>query len=563
MSKQSTICMAPCNAGEKCEVRSGDLRQESNVGASAVKLVQSSEPELKNGSLLCDEEVEKLTIEYGRLQCNIVSYLLKTNDPTNYVITEEMESGNLIDENRLIEVKRILAEYRIANSVVLPSENRLTAYAQILFEEDEITDGRFYTEEETAAKHAELVARMCPYHCHEGVIGKITPAQTVEKKHGKKVIKKFWEAGCAWHDHGDSRYPCDKVHFEEEYENETLENTQQNRPQTETESSVAVCRQENRDEVSSTLTTCSTNGNVPRDMSKTASNEPTGLCLGSNIGAGGASEERGQHESDLNLGSVTRKDKKRLEFISRNKDNIEKKDQINDTINDLLEESYGDEYFGEEEEKEQERQEEDHRKKVAIEVEEKFKTFRMFEQRTVFWDSLSKSIEGRMKPLNGELMSLMYKLRRVTQEVQCICNFKRKKYNDCDFEDIAVRQKKIDVIMTRVAELKNIYDGLMERYDGYCKNWKDSLDAELQCMDEIEELMPGRIIGDPEKGIPVHIYEDRASWMMSIKLNVMDEVAKEFLGRPMTVVEEEDLKHSLKILMEHLEKFDRVIKRRK
>jgi type I restriction-modification system DNA methylase subunit len=263
-----------------------------------------------------------------------------------------------------------------------------------------------------------------------------------------------------------------------------------------------------------------------------------------------ASSKRGQRES---LGVCTRGEEKHLNYASKHKHDDSKKDQVNEAICYLEESGLYSEYSEEEEEDEDEVKQKE--KMRAIIVKEKFETFRVFEQRSTFWDALVKSIEGRMKPLNGEMLHLMNKLHGVLQQIHSLCRFKGKA-TEKHFNQIASYQKQYDTITARMVEIKNVYNDLNSRLEKYYKNCQDSLNQEMQYVHEIEELMPGRIDGDPERDILPHVEEDRKRWMIAQKLGALDEVIASFLGRNMTAEERDELLHSQTILMEHLQKFD-------
>ena len=571
----STSNATPCGRGVNSISDRGAV-VNANAGATAVHPLQSSEPELKNGSCLCAEEVARLREEFQAVWTQRDKLSNKFVSDYESVTDNDREAYTRLCSHWR-ELQGILQEYRDVYPLALPSEKQLTTYGQILFEEDEITDGRFYTEEETAAKRAELLARMCPYHCHEGVIGNITPAQTTEKVRGKKVIKTVWKAGCAGHDHGDSKYPCNKVHSGEEYENETLENTQKSVIGT----GVGPVMPDAVEAVGTTIPRALTVGNttseptrivaerlVEQIMSGTALNESTGLCLGSNVDAGGVSTERGQHESNTKLGSLDEEEQDCLNKIDARIDEINKNGlsrNLNKVVNCLVNKAFEGpgECYGELHNPEGDRAEEEGEENKAPYAEVLFRdAFRPFEQRTIFWESLFRSVRGRMLPLNGELHSLMNTLKVIRDELQILIKLSgedQKKHS----KQIENCREKICKIVSRVHEIHDLWIEYSNRCDVYYKNYEDALKHQMYYVDEIENLVPGRINGDPERGINPHVEEDRDIWIRYMKYNMLDVVIKDFLGRYMTEVEKKDLEHSLKVLIEHLQKFDCMIDRRK
>ena len=576
----STSNATPCGSGVNSISDSGAV-VNANVGATAVKPLQSSGPELlnKNGPL-CEEEVARLREEFR--------HIWRARDTIGEEIDKSFADDNLKVAYRNLcqrwrELSSILAEYRDVYPVHLPPEPELTAYGKILIAAEDITDPLgFYEPKEASKALAPLRSQMCKYHCDGGVVGKITPAATtattvIDNKTGKRrIILKSWKAGCAGHDHSDPNYPCSKVHVGDIFvENVTSENTQTESPATAADDNgmsvigagggpvmtnaveavgttipialtvdVATSGPIRSGYVAELLTRATT-------VSDTASNESTGLCLGSNAGAGGVSVERGQHES---LGSCTRKQAKLSGFISSNRHDSSKGDQVNEAICDLEESGQFDEYSGEDDEKDEDEVKQEQKNRAII-AEEKFKTFRVFEQRSVFWDALVKCIEGRMKPLNGEMLHLMSKLQGVLQQIHSLCRFKGQK-TEKHFKEIASYQKQYDTITARMVEVKNVYSDLYSKLEKYYKNYQDCSNQELQYVHEIEELMPGRIDGDPEKGILPHVMEDRKAWMIADRFDVLDETIASFLGRNMTAEEKDDLLHSQNILVGHLQKFD-------
>lgn len=524
----STSNATPCDSGAKPISDCGAV-VNANVEGPVVKQGQSSEPELKNGSV-CEKILAKLEQE-AAIAVSEAAALREAFDK-KYTIDGKLPWGLLYGARSNLQFDMDLGELNAAESRASEAEwrvecikqpitvvrdepvGKLTSYGKVLEEEEYLKDcleRGFMDETEFNQRMEALCESMCKYHCHEGHIGFKTP--------GQKFGKNFWPEGCAGHDHkvakyngcGDSRHGKEGkilIHIGPIYEEDTHSSSQ---PVAEV--SAADCQREERVEVGATPTTSSADGNAPRDTSSEpfigagagnysgpvnprrkrrdvvratlTANSADGKCTSGHVeekplltptvttdmgvSAGGAQRE-GQHETVESNDSIVYLSEVGHFSVIENDDDVVLRD-MEEQIEVLHQQ---------------------HPEMQEITVSGMLKEFRLWEQRRTFWEALVKGIQGKLK----------------------------------------------------VKKNKSIRSKLEVQLEQYWKNYETSLERELYYQDTINSMVPGLL--------EFHVVEDRRFWFKMEKIGALNETIAAFLGRSMTAQEKEDLLHSQKILMEHL-----------